>query len=250
MFLSGGDYYPRKWANMSLDMRLFYVLFGVGMGCFMLGGSGALPGFLQVGVLAIGLLVMAGISIANRRRKGWRWRGVRLPQIFGALLGAGAAGLMLFVSWPMAGAMVDRIAAWFAMIVLIGLFNALSSLGIVRQSQDAFEADCRDAAPEASAQPDLIAEAPRADWRVWVRRLWVTLFVLVWLSGMAFFYFQFREQPGATPAINPLDGTLPGLLTAFWMGGTFFVLISGFVLHYIFRIRVLPNTPLPGEPRR
>jgi hypothetical protein len=262
MFLSGGDYYPRKWANMSLDMRLFFVLFAGSMPLFMLGGSGAVPGVVQMAIEGAGLMLVTGISVAHRRREGWRWRGAGMAQVFGAVLSLGASGLMIFVSLPAMGDQVPRLATWLSMVALIGAFNALASLGIIRQSRDAFAADCRgDAAPGSAMAPSGIVEAGGGRWRVWVRRIWVGCFITVWLSGMASFYFRGRSVQGAATQTTPMvdhamrsaglsPDSLGGLLPAISFGGTFAVLISGFLLHYVLRIRVLPNVPLPGEPKR
>lgn len=82
--------YPNKWSDMSFDYRLLFVYFGGTLLMFASGGALSLE--LQILLGACGAAIIVVLSIANRRAKAWRWRGVGRKQVAiaiasGALIG-------------------------------------------------------------------------------------------------------------------------------------------------------------------
>src|SRR5258705_255736 len=125
---------PTKFAEMSLDYRLF---FGFHL-CMMI----VIVAHFAFGLGIVGEMVVAGgailvgvvKSVANRRRLGWKWPGAKLRDVFGALV---ATALILFfigAAVPGTSPLNPNLFPWCAAGANILVFAVLSGLHVVRQS--------------------------------------------------------------------------------------------------------------------
>lgn len=240
---------------MSFDMRLMFV-FHIAM-IVMLVTSAALTVAIEAAVAGGLAVVLAAISVMRRRKLGWRWSGAG-PLKWLLALGALAAGL-LFVGVaainvpPTSPAMLP----WFLAAAGIFTFNLLSVLGIVHQTEAAFEASCGpgDTGLESG---DALVETRRRTWRDTVVGLYRVVFIAVWLEAMAFFAaygLAVRDgasQPSVLAAVPLTDhgrtvylpvwqGDLVEQLRTAMMIGIPSMMVLGLLLHLGLGVKVFDN---------
>jgi hypothetical protein len=175
--------YPRRWGEMSLDMKLMFAFHGAMMALFI--AAGALSAPIKL-VIAGGMLIgLATISTINRRRSGWRWAGIGPMQ---ALQAAGAIIVILvlcYAATPQFPPTRTEFLPWYLAAGGIGLFNVLQCLRLVRASQVDFLADCGHAG--ALAEIDA-ARSTLSRWKTIVATVYGIAFFAIWLDFLAFFY--------------------------------------------------------------
>jgi hypothetical protein len=239
---------------MSLDMKLFFSFFFGLMALFMLGS--ALSPVLELSVAGLGLPVLTCVSVANRIRRGWRWRGVGWKGVLGAVGAVAASGALMFAASPLASPWNPAVLPWYLCGTAIGLFNALTALRLVRPSISGFEADCSSASHQAATPPP--DAQPR--WKKAVQSIYGVVFFTIWLEFLAFFYLfgiSFRDgaphptalktEPltnhGAVVFVTPDTKALIDLLQTVGMVGIPALVVTGFFLQFVLRVGVLPVKP-------
>jgi len=79
--------YPKRWKDMSLELKLMFVYHACMMVLFIAGGAFSLRQELTLtGVL---LAVLVAISMRHRRSANWRWQSAKSKNLLGAAASAG-----------------------------------------------------------------------------------------------------------------------------------------------------------------
>jgi hypothetical protein len=131
--------FPRRWAEMSFDTKLFFAFHCCILLMFMVGG--ALSTSIELSV-ALGLASVAVVaSLVHRYREAWHWRGAGFRQVLGAIGGIALIGLMFLAVGQFGAYTNPHLLPWFIAGTGIAAFNALVSLRLVRRSQAEFVAD-------------------------------------------------------------------------------------------------------------
>jgi hypothetical protein len=248
--------YPRRWSEMSLDWKAFFVSFFAIMLMFMAGG--ALSTWVELGVEAALVVILAAVMIWQRLTDGWRWAGAGLPQFLDAALCTLAIGAFLVAALVMQPPFTPAMLPWYLGIANIGVFNLLIALRLARPSRAAYEHDCRPAeAQRIDIVPprDLVAPSEAPPHRT-IRITFQIAFFCVWLAGVTLFFSEgamhpspesLRQFPFLAEAIKDLSflqaPTVHMALLVLCFVGMPSVLFAGFYLQNIAGIQVLPGLP-------
>jgi hypothetical protein len=245
---------PKQWKDMSFEFKLMFVYHGCMMVLFMTGGNFSVR---QELLFAAALLfVLGSISMHHRRSNGWHWQGASAKNRLAALGGLVLTGVFLYAASPLFPPSNPRFLPWYLAGFGIGLFNFLQSLRLVHSSEAAFLADCGDSGSQAEEPAQ--AEPPGRQWQKLVRTVFSFFFFAVWLGFLCFFYYSgktFRDgsavptptqtepmtEHGKTVYVTRDQKALCDKLQLFAFVGIPSVLASGFLLHFVFGVKIFDN---------
>jgi hypothetical protein len=253
--------YPRKWAEMSLDFKLMFVWQGSMMILFMTGSNFTIRQGLSFA--AILMAVLFSVSMNNRRSKGWHWQPVESKQFVWAAGSLLLTSVFLYAASPLFSPLNPGFLPWYLFGFGIGLMNALSSIGLVRQSETQFIADCQTAAPQVPA----VAPTPEPTdpaWQRFLRGTFHLAFLLIWLSFLVFFYLHGKAirngspsptetqtdpvtEHGGTVYVTHKEKALDDRLLTISMIGIPSVMATAAILHFLVGVKLFPNAPTPKE---
>jgi Na+/melibiose symporter-like transporter len=255
----------RQWSDYSLDYKLFFVWEVSLFAAILPSQSGAFDALSDAVLygLALGwLAILSLIAIRNRIAENWRWPGLSASSAAYALLVGVLMVIFLFIFMHDLLPMGRHAAPMIAFAVSIGVFNILSSLKLVQNTQEEFERyRVTDESAPAHVTSDSEDDKPIDPlWKRVARGAYFALFILIWLEGMAFFYFheRFVDQGAREPSMTRTHsvnehGTLVyltddqaelnGLLETLMMIGIPAIILSGFALHFVVGVPLFNNMP-------
>jgi len=262
--------YPRKWGDYSLDFRLMFVYHGC-MILLLVAGQSFSDGW-EVLIAAFVATVLVSISLRHRREMNWHWRGAKAKNVLVGLGGMALTGFFLFAGSPLFPPSDHRFLPWYLAGIGIAAFGVLGALNVVGFSKAEFLKDCQQ--PETSASstttPSIVAptgaDAAELPWKRVVRAALMIFFFLVWLDGVASFYFfgvAFRDgspAPTATKTEPLVDHgqivfvassqkALVDSLQTVMSIGIPMVFVLGFIVHFLLGVKLVPNAPTLSEWR-
>lgn len=258
--------YPKNWKEMSLDMRLlfgYHISMMVMMGA---GGSLRVRQELMIAVTIAALIVL--VSRYHRQKKHWRWPGVKPLDGLYALGSIALISFFLYSATPLFPPNNGHVVPWYLAGFGIGLFGVLQSLKIVYASEAEFTSNCmvidqygRELKPVEEPSP---RQPPEPGWKRFTKAAYIVVFVLLWICGVASFYFfgtAFKNgspQPTATQT-EPLEDhgrtvyisatekqRVHALHLVSGVGFPVF-LISGAILHFVVGVKLFSNAPTLSE---
>jgi hypothetical protein len=252
--------YPRRWRDMSFEYRGMFAYHIAMMVMFV---AGILPVLYEVAVAAGIFVVIAGVSWDRRRRMDWHHPPLVPLDILKTLGVLATTGLFAFVASQGFPFTNPHFAPWFLGLTGIGVFGILQQLKVVTFSEAEFvELGKPKPAPAVEV---MNPETGEPFWHRSVRALHRVVFFAVWLTFMAFFYFDtsaIRDgSPRPTPtATSPITdhgivmyvtadrAALIGLLQIISMIGIPTVILSGFALQFLVGVKLFPGaTSLFGK---
>jgi hypothetical protein len=258
--------YPKNWKEMSLDMRLMFGYHISMMVMMVAGGSLTVRQELTI-ASTIAVLILL-VSRHQRQKKHWRWPGIKPVNVLYALGGIFFISIFLYSVTPLAPPSNGHIVPWYLGGLGIGMFSILQSLKVVYASEAEFASDCmiidqygRELEPAHVPSPAQLSEP---NWKRITKVTYTTVFMLVWVCGVASFYFfgtAFKngspestatrieplEDHGKTVYVTPDDKRLVHALQLISGVGFPVVLISGVILHFLVGVKLFPNTPTLSE---
>lgn len=254
--------YPRKWKDMSLDFKLMFVYHGCMMFLFISGSRFTTRQELLIAASLVAVLTI--LSLRHRTAIGWKWKGITTKDLAMAI---GVGALLVFFlhsASPQFPASNPSFLPWYLAGFGIGAFNILTTLKLVRSSEAQMRADCSDALAEPKQQPKGESLEPR--WHRIARGIFSCLFLLVWLEGVAFFYYHGKvfSSGSSTPTATQSDPISDHGNTVYithaqkvqldrmetmMFTGVPAILVSGLVLHFLVGVKLFPNTPTLAEWR-
>lgn len=251
---------------MSLDYRLMFVYHGCMM-VLLVAGQGF--SVRQESLLTIVLvIILVTISVRHRKVTNWRWPGVRFRDALYVVFGAAAVAFFLFSATPLFSPSDHHFLPWYLAGLGIGTFGILSGLHVVETSEANFLLRCRtidqygreiEQAPEPPAP-----KISDANWKNLARGVYTVVFVLVWIAGVASFFFfgsSFRRGSPAPTATQtePLKDhgktvyvtrsekeRIDSLQLVSWVGIPL-VLVSAVVLHFLIGVKLFADAPTLPE---
>lgn len=254
--------YPRKWKDKSLDFKLMLVYHGCMMLLFITGGTFTTRQELFIAASLV--VVLTVLSLRHRSEIGWKWEGVKTKDLAVALGSGALLVFFLHAATPQFPASNPRFFPWYLAGFGIGAFNILTILKLVRSSEAQLLADCRDTPSEPRQEPKTGPSEPR--WHRVARGIFSCLFMLVWLEGVASFYYHGKVFSGGSPTptatqtdpISDHGNTVYvthaqklqlDRMEVMMFTGIPAILLSGFVLHFLVGVKLFPNTPTLAEWR-
>jgi len=258
--------YPKTWKEMSVEFRLFFVYHVSMMVLMMTGGTLS----IQVELLIAGtlILVLTLVSLQRRARMGWRWPGVSGKDLLGALFTVVLISFFLYAVTPLFPPWTPRMLPWYMAGFGIGLFGVLGSLRLVQTSESEFLKECVEKDRFAPVEAPVASDAPKeAQWKRVMRNLYTIIFLSVWISGVAFFYYfgvAFRdgskeitathterlENHGEVVYVPASQKQLVDRLQIIMFAGLPAVILGGFALHFLVGVKLYPGTPTLSEYRK
>jgi hypothetical protein len=249
-----------QWKDMSLEFKLMFVYHGCMMVLFVTGDEFSVRQELFFAVLL--LLALSSISTWHRRSTGWHWHGADAKHRLAALGSLVLTAVFLYAATSWFSPSNPRFLPWYLAGFGIGLFNFLQSLRLVHPSEAAFLADCGESASQLGEPAQMETKGPQ--WQRVIKTVFSVVFFLVWLEFLVFFYYsgktfsegspvptQTKTEPvtdhGKTAYIKPDQKVLRDNLELFGFIGIPSALLSGFLLHFVFGIKIFDNTPTLGE---
>ena len=252
--------YPRKWRDMSFDLRAMFGYHLCMMALFASGGAVSFP--VEVAIVVAVFSVVAVLVAGNKVRKGWR-RPATTP---GNWLMSGLAlligGVFLAAASPLFRPTQPVAFPWYAAGFGIVLFNALAALRIMQNSNDDFLACCNNA--KTSAIAPVVAPDGEPGWKKTARNVYSVAFMVAWLTFVAFFYefgTTFKNgspiptadktetlvDHGRVAYVSAQDKQTVSRLEDASMTGIPIVLGLGFLLHFGLGVRVFSNLKRGGS---
>ena len=244
--------YPRTWREMSYDFKLMFLYHGSMMLLFVTGQALSLAAELTIAAA----LLVAGtlLGIRHRRATPWVWPGVSVSRLLGAAATVFLGGLFLFAATPLFPPTNPGSLPWYLAGFGIILFATLNTLRLVAFA----EADY--------FTPPVVRRSVELPWKKVVRLVYGIFFLVVWLDGVASFYYfgtTFRDGSAVpTPAqteplwnhgkvvyVTPPQKRLVDTLQTGMAVGIPSALLLGAILHFIVGIKLIPNTPTLEEWR-
>lgn len=254
------DGYPKRWKDMSLELKLMFVYHGCMMVLFFIGGAFSLGQELMLTVVLLAVLI--SISIKHRRSINWRWQGVKPKSFVSAVAGVALMAVFLYAATPLFSPKDPRFLPWYLAGFGIGAFNVLQALRLVHPSEVAFLADCH----ERTSQIEQATQNKPSDplWHRIVRATFSIAFLIVWLEFAVFFYYSgkaFRDgssfptpakseavtEHGKTVYIARDEKILWDRLESFAFTGIPSVIVGSFLLHFLVGVKLFPNAPTLRE---
>ncbi len=268
LFDAASTDYPRQWRDMSLDFRLMFVYHGCMMLLFMTGQ--ALSTRFEIGITATLAAVLVSIAIRYRREMNWQWRGASAMNVLAAIGGILLTTAFLFAGTPLFPPSDHRFLPWYLAGAGIAIFGVLGALQVVCFSKDEFLKHCESSLtvtrPAAVTRSDNPAAPVDPTWKRLARALFIAMFFLIWIDGVASFYYfgvAFRHgSPGVTATnTEPLNDhghfvfvsrdqkLYVDRLQTIEMVGIPLIFVVGFVVHFILGVKLVPNAPTLVEWR-
>jgi hypothetical protein len=257
--------YPKSWKEMSLDFKLMFGYHGSMMAMMLAGGLLSILHELAIAGAIASLSVL--ISWSNRRKKHWRWPGIkRIDPLYA--VGALSAPVLLYSATPLFPPNNGHIVPWYLAGLGIGLFLVLQSLKVVYPSEAEFASNCmiidqygRRLQTEQELSP---AQAPEVNWRRATKAAYTIVFMLLWVCWVASFYFfgaairngspeptttqtEPLEDHGKPVYVTPVENQRVHALQLVSSVGIPLVLISGVILHFVVGVKLFPNAPTVSE---
>jgi len=263
--------YPQKWKDYSLDFRLMFVYHGCMMVLFFAGEF--LSTQYEILIAALTAAVLVSVSVRHRREMNWRWKGATTASVLRAAGGMVLTGLFLFAGTPLFSPKDHRFLPWYLAGIGIAVFGILAALNVVEFSKDEFLKSCHRQGTEpsnlatAAISPAVPADPVEPSWKRILRGALMLFFLIVWLDGVASFYFfgvAFRNGSpvAAATKTEPLDDhgrtvfvskdqkiLVDDLQTAMSIGIPM-IFVLGFIVHFIVGVKLIPNAPTFREWRR
>ena len=255
--------YPRNWKEMSLDMRLFFGYHLSMMAMMVAGGSLTIRHELTIAASVAALMVV--VSRSHRQKRHWRWPGIKPRNVLYAVGGVVLILFFLYSAEPLFPPNNGHIVPWYLAGLGIGLFNVLQSLKVVYPAESEFSSECmivdqygRELEPKRESAS--VTEPREVTWKRVTKTMYTVAFVLVWVCGVASFYFfgtAFRsgspepkisqseplEDHGKTVYVTPAEKHRVHTLQLISWIGIPVVLLCGAVLHFLVGVKLFPNTP-------
>lgn len=178
--------YPKRWTDMSLELKLMFVYHGCMMLLFIIGGAFSLR--QELALTGMLLAVLIAISMRHRRSANWRWQGITAKNVVSVAANAVLMGVLLYAATPLFPPSNPRFLPWYLAGFGIGTFNVLQALRFVHPSEAAFLADCH----ERNGQIEQATQIEPGDpqWHRIVRASFSIVFLIVWLEFAVFFYYS------------------------------------------------------------
>jgi amino acid transporter len=259
--------YPKKWKEMSVDIRLMFGYHISMMVMMMDGGSLTVRQELTIAGTIAALIVL--VSRYRRKKKHWRWPGVKPLDVLYAVGGIVLISLFLYSATPLFPPNNGRFVPWYLAGLGIGLFAILQSLKVVYAAETDFASNCmiidqygRELEPiRAPSDP---IEADGAKWKGVTKAVYSVSFILVWVCCVASFYFFGTAFKNGSPELTttqtePLEDhgktvyvtstekkRVHVLQLVSWVGFPI-VLLGGAGLHFLAGVKLFPNTPTLAE---
>jgi hypothetical protein len=259
--------YPKKWNEMSLDMRLMFGYHISMMVMMVAGGSLAVRQELTIAASIAAVIVV--ISRYHRQKKHWRWPGIKPRDVLYAVGGVVLISLFLYSATPLFPPNNGRIVPWYLAGLGIGLFGILQSLKVVYPAEAEFTSNCmiidqygRELEPKR--EPPSPVESQEANWKRVAKTVYSVVFVLLWVCGVASFYLfgtaftsgspvptttqsEPLENHGKTVYVTPTAKQRVHVLQLVsWIGFPVLIL-GGAGLHFLTGVKLFPNTPTLAE---
>ena len=258
--------YPKNWKEMSLDMRLMFGYHISMMAMMVAGGSLTVRQELTIAATIAGLILL--VSRYHRQKKHWRWPGIKPVNVLYALGGIFFISIFLYSATPLAPPNNGHIVPWYLAGLGIGLFGILQSLKVVYASEAEFASDCmiidqygRELEPPHAPSSAQLSEPI---WKRVTKVTYTTVFMFVWVCGVASFYFfgtAFKngspeptatqteplEDHGKTVYVTQTDRQRIHALQLVSEVGFPLVLVSGAILHFLVGVKLFPNAPTLSE---
>jgi hypothetical protein len=258
--------YPKNWKEMSLDMRLMFGYHISMMVMMVAGGSLTVRQELTIAVTIAALILL--VSRYHRQKKHWRWPGIKPMNVFYALGGIFLISIFLYSATPLFPPNNGHIVPWYLAGLGIGLFSVLQSLKVVYASEAEFASDCmvidqygRELEPAHASSSGQLSE-PK--WKRVTKVIYSIVFMLLWVSGVASFYFfgtAFKsgspeptvtqteplKDHGKTVYVSRTDEQRVQALQLVSGVGFPVLIISGAILHFLAGVKLFPNTPTLSE---
>lgn len=262
------DYrYPKKWKEISFDLRLMFGYHISMMVMMVAGGSLTVKQELTIATTIAGVIVL--LSRYRRQKKHWRWPGVKPLDVLYAAGGIVLISFFLYSATPLFPPNNGYAVPWYLAGLGIGLFGILQSLKVVYAAEAEFVSNCimidqygREIEP--ARQPSSLVKPREANWKRVTKAMYSVVFILVWVCGVASFYFfgtafqngsqeptttqtEPLENHGKTVYVTPAEKQRVHLLqVAAWVSFPI-VLLGGAALHFLAGVKLLPNTPTLAE---
>lgn len=188
---------------MSLDMRLFFG-FCISMMALMFARCALHVGFrFEIIVVCCAATVIIVLSIQNRIRRDWHWRGTNWKNFAGALVSLVLG--VYFLGAVLPGTMITNpdIFPWLCGGGGVVTFVILGALNLVQQSEEGFAAHCGEQ-KIAEPAPTSPGVPPVPFWKRTLGTVLLLYFLAVWIASVGFFWkfnSAFRHgspQPTAT----------------------------------------------------
>lgn len=261
------DRYPKRWKDTSLDMKLMFGYHVSMMAMMMGGGLLTVRQELMIATTIAALIVL--ISRSHRQSKHWRWPGAKPLDALKAAGGIVLISFFLYSATPLFPPNNGQLAPWYLAGLGIGLFGILQTLKVVYATEAEFGSNCMiidqygrelDPPPPQSSQ----AEPHYANWKRVAKGIYQVTFILVWVCGVASFYFfgtAFKsgsleptaaqneplEDHGKIVYVTPPEKRrVHTLQLVSWLGIPA-VLLSGAALHFLLGVKLFPNAPTLAE---
>ena len=253
--------YPRKWSEMSLDFKLMFVWHGSMMILFATGGRFSIRQELTLAALLMAVLFSA--SMQHRRSKGWHWQPIESKQFVWAAGTLLLTGVFLYAGTPLFSPSNPSFLPWYLAGLGIGIINVLSSIGLVRQSESQFIADCQitDSQVPAVAPP---SEPTDPAWQRFLRGAFHLAFLAIWLNFMVFVYLHSKAirngspdptatqtdpvtEHGGTVYVTHEEKVLDDRLLTISMIGIPSAIATAAILHFLVGVKLFPNAPTLKE---
>jgi hypothetical protein len=259
--------YPKKWNEMSLDMRLMFGYHISMMVMMIAGGSLTVRQELTIAAAIAVLIVL--VSRYHRQKKHWRWPGVKPLDVLYAVAGIVLISFFLYAATPLFPPNNGHVVPWYLAGLGIGLFGILQSLKVVYAAEAEFALNCmiidqygRELEPERG--PSSLVEPEGANWKRVTKAVYSVAFMLVWVCGVASFYFfgtafkngspeptitqtESLEDHGKTLYVTPTEKQRVHVLQVVSWVGLPIVLLGGIAIHFIAGVKLFPNTPTLAE---
>jgi hypothetical protein len=258
--------YPKKWKEMSLDMKLMFGYHISMMAMMVAGGSLSVRQELTIAGAIASFIVL--VSRYNRQKKHWRWPGIKPVDVLYAAGGIFLVSIFLYSAVPLFPPNNGHIVPWYLAGFGIGLFGVLQSLKLAYPSESEFASNCmiidQYGRELQSAQEASPAQPPEPGWQRFTKATYAIVFIFLWVCGVASFYFfgtAFKngspeptatqteplENHGKTVYVTPAEKQREHALQLVSWVGIPLVLVSGAILHFGVGVRLFPNTPTLSE---
>ena len=248
---------------MSFDFKLFFAYHVSMIGTSVV--TGIAPITVLV-ILAVTLIsVFSALSVANRRKRHWRWPGASTKNALQAI-GVLAVGIFFAGSiTPRVSVSDPRFFPWFAVSGGLILLGILASMRVVTMSEADFAAQCDDrtATQPEPARPDP-AHPPEATWKRATRAAFLAYALALWASSVSYFwYFDIAVRDGSpVPTPNQTEAIVEHGRTAYitpdkmkrlsflrlsLFPGGISVFVIGGLIHFVLGVKLVANVPTLRE---